>query len=137
MVKIKNECGRGGFVRNVHYENLTGSNMGQGVYAARYGTPPSVSSCNDTGTIRITNITAKNIYVGDAVYSAFEVGGYRSPGAQQQIVDLTLENFTVEEAQAIGSCENADVRLVGAVSAKVGGRLTRFPACTNSSDDFL
>ena len=80
------------------------------------------------------NITAKNIYVGDAVYSAFEVGGYRSPAAQQQIMDLTLENFTVEEAKAIGSCENADVHLRG-VSAKVDGKLATFPACVNSTND--
>ena len=49
---------------------------------------------------------------------------------------LKLENFTVAEAKAIGSCENADVRLVG-VSAKVGGKVASFPACVNSSSKYL
>ena len=35
MVKLKNECGRGSFVRNIHWENLTGSNMGNGISAGR------------------------------------------------------------------------------------------------------
>ena len=75
MVKLKNECGRGAFVRNIHWENLTGDVMGNGISAGRYGTPSNVNSCNDTGTIRFSNLTARNIFVGDA---AFSVSGFQS-----------------------------------------------------------
>ena len=126
MVKLKNECGRGSFVRNVHWENLTGGEMGNGISAGRYGTAPSVNSCNNTGTIRFSNLTAKNIHVEDAVFSAFNVVGYKSPAAQQQFVGFSLTNFTVKKFKALGMCENAAVELVGDISPA-------FPPCTNST----
>jgi len=85
-----------------------------------------VDTCNDTGTIRFSNLTAKNIYVESAVYSAFEVGGYRSPSNQLQFTDFVIENFTVKHFRALGSCQNAAVALLGKVSPT-------FPPCTNSS----
>ena len=202
MVKLKNECGRGGFVRNVHWhvnvcnlrrntlptenslegtgestggvlrrgsllllllslarmhtrahthttfsrlcslltcapllmaachriqrENMTAGTVGNGVSAGRYGTPASVSSCNDTGTIKFSNLTAKNIYVASAVDGAYEIAGYKTPSAQQQFLNFVLENFTVQAFSALGSCSNADVHAVGAVSPKL-------PPCTNST----
>lgn len=98
MVKLKNECGRGSFVRNIHWENLTGGVVGQGIYASRYGTPANVNSCNDSGTIRFSNLTAKNIFVENAVFAAFEVGGYKSPSAQLQFVGLVCLQPFVERS---------------------------------------
>ena len=95
MVKLKNECGRGGFVRNIHWENLTAGVVGNGIYASRYGTKPGVNDCNETGTILFSNLSAVNIHVEQAVDSAFEIGGYRSPSAQQQFLGFSLTNFTV------------------------------------------
>ena len=48
---------------------------GNGISAGRYGTAPDITSCNDTGTIRFSNLTARNIDVGDAVFSAYNVVG--------------------------------------------------------------
>ena len=111
MVKLKNECGRGSFVHNRHWENLTGGVMGNGISAGRYGTAPNVNSCNNPratrATIRFSNLTAKNIYVEDAVFSAFNVVGYKSPAAQQQFLGFSLTNFTVKKFRALGTCENA------------------------------
>ena len=90
------------------------------------GTPQNVNTCNNTGTIRFSNLTAKNIYVGDAVFSAFNIVGYKSPAAQQQFLGFTLDNFTVKHFKALGTCENAAVELVGHISPA-------FPACTNST----
>ena len=130
MVKLKNECGRGGFVRGIHWENLTAGSVGNGIYASRYGTAPTVHSCNASGTIRFSNLTARNIFVEDAVYSAYAVGGYKTPLAQQQFVGFSLENFTVRKFKALGTCENADVKLSGPISPA-------FPPCTNSSEPAL
>ena len=41
---------------------------------------------------------------------------------------MRLENFTVKRAKAVGSCENAEVKLVGTISPT-------FPPCTNSTSD--
>ena len=100
-------------MRNIHWENLTGGEMGaenaylfapfytkndqftktgsgrtrgntqkrdaflagNGISAGRYGTAPDITSCNDTGTILFSNLTARNIDVGDAVFSAYNVVG--------------------------------------------------------------
>jgi polygalacturonase len=126
MVKLKNACGRGAFVRNIHWENLTGGDMGDGISAGRYGTPETVNSCNDTGTIRFSNMTAKNIFVESAVFSAFNVVGYKSPSAQQQFEGFKLDNFTVKRFKTVGKCENAAVHLIGHISPA-------FPPCTNST----
>lgn len=126
MVKLKNACGRGGFVRNVHWENMTAGTVGNGISAGRYGTPASVNNCNATGTIQFSNLTAKNVFVASAVDGAYNIAGYKTPLAQQQFLDFTLENFTVKSFSAVGTCSNADVRLRGSVSP-------RFPTCTNST----
>ena len=99
---------------------------GNGVSAGRYGTAGSVNSCNATGTIQFSNLTAKNVYVASAVDGAYLIAGYKTPAAQQQFVGFVLDNFTVESFSSLGSCSNADVHLVGLVSPKV-------PQCTNST----
>jgi polygalacturonase len=126
MVKLKNECGRGGFVRNIRWENMTAGTVGNGISAGRYGTPATVNSCNSTGTIHFSNLTAKNIFVESAVDGAFEIAGYKTPSAPQQFLGFFLENFTVKSFSTLGSCSNADVHLVGSVSPT-------FPPCTNST----
>lgn len=79
--------------------------MGNGIPAGCYGTTPNVNSCNNTGMIRFSNLTAKNIYVGDAVFSAFDIVGYKSPAAQLQFTGFSPTYFTVEHFAALGTCE--------------------------------
>ena len=56
--------------------------------------------------------------------------GGETPLAQQQFLGFSLENFTVRKFKALGTCENADVKLSGPISPA-------FPPCTNSSEPAL
>jgi polygalacturonase len=125
MIKIKLVCNRGSFVRNFHYENMTASNVGQGIYISTYGTSAHTKSCNDTGTTRVSNITVKNVYVESVAYPAFEVAGFKMQSPSElQITGMRLDNVTVKKFKTAGHCSNADVSVMGQV-------WPRFPTCRN------
>ena len=93
----------------------------------QHGTAIGVNDCNDTGTIRFSNLTAKNIYVESVAGSAFEVGGYKTPSRQLQFVDFHLENFIARSFQRWDTAPtHRTIILHGAISAP-------FPRCTNTS----
>lgn len=116
-VKIKGQCGRGSYVRDIHYENITG---GSGVDTAvwidmRYG-HGQPSDCDAAGTPLFSNIVVKNVHVKKAK-TAFAFVGLNRPDAPIQ--NFTLQNVTVESYDHQGECSHANLTVLGGVSPSI------------------
>jgi len=116
-VRIKTECGRGAFVRNVRYENITGSKMEYAVWIDQeYSDGPK--DCSPNGTTMFQNIVVSNIRVTDVSKAAYQIvgnqivddeNGAADPWAYDAIQDVYLSNVTVSDYADVGKCERANV----------------------------
>lgn len=121
-VKFKSSCGRGAYIRNIFYENMTARNVGQAVgIFSRYGGPPK---CNATGATSFDNITIRNLRA-DGVISAYYIDGLDDGTGKPPIQGVTLENVTVTRMQQASVCRHADVKIISGVHPPV-------PVCNDS-----
>jgi len=127
-VKIKGACGRGAYVRDILYENITG---GSGIDTAvwidmKYGKGPS--DCNASGTPAFDNIRVKNVHVKEA-QTAFAFVGLKIDGEKHKvpIQGVSLENIVVKKYKSRGSCSQANLTVIGDVSPAIP---SDNPTCT-------
>merc|ERR1711920_159579 len=113
-------CGRGAYVRDILYENITG---GSGVDTAvwidmKYGSGPS--DCNASGTPAFDNIRVKNVHVEEA-QTAFAFVGLKIDGEKQKvpIQGVALEDIVVKKYKSRGSCTQANLTVIGDVSPAI------------------
>lgn len=119
-VKIKGACGRGSYVRDIVYENITG---GSGVDTAvwldmRYSKAPA--DCDAAGTPLFSNITVRNVHVKKAktAYAFVGLEVHETPSAAT-IQNVRLENIEVESYKSKGSCTHANLTVLGDVSPSI------------------
>merc|ERR1712156_1066803 len=111
-VKIKSQCGRGSYVKDIIYENITGSNVQYGIWIdMQYGKGPS--KCNASGTSLFSNIRVINLNVKKVTKAAFEIIGLTVEGepTYNPIQNLYLQNITIKDYKSLGTCGHANVTL--------------------------
>eukprot|EP00935_MAST-01C_sp_MAST-1C-sp1_P002672 g2672.t1 len=129
-VRIKSCCGRGAYVTNISYTNITASNLTDSAVwiDQRYG-PNSPATCNETGTTIFRNIRVTNLRA-EGVKAAYTIIGLSpdaesKPGSAPPIRGIELDNVSITNFTSVGSCTNADVTAVD-VSPKL-------PTCTHTT----
>jgi polygalacturonase len=110
-VRIKSNCGRGAYIRDVSYTNISASNVDTAIWIDQQYGKGQPESCNQTGTtifenIRITNLTA------DGVKTAFTIVGLKQDAKSNisiPIEGVFLTDVAVTNYGTLGSCTNANV----------------------------
>ena len=117
-VKLKSQCGRGAYVRDVLYENITGFGIdGSAVWMDMQYGGGSTKPCPENETSVFSNITLRNIFVKGSVEAFTFVGDTIAHDVSRPtITGVTLENVTVQQYQRNGECTHASIGLKGHVS---------------------
>ena len=130
-VRIKSQCGRRGYVKNILYENITAEDVAEAVWIdMQYGQKDPSTTCPASEVSAFTNITVRNLHAksiskGGSAYMI--VGLSVSAAKAPPITGLTLENITVAgKYTGKDVCRFADVKATGMVPP--------LPSC--KSDDF-
>jgi hypothetical protein len=133
-VKLKSQCGRGAYVRDVLYENITGFDIdGAAVWMDMDYGGGSSKPCPENETSIFSNITVRNLYVVQAIDAYTIVGdAIKGHGQRPTIVGLTLENVTVLKYDHKGECTHANISINGKLSPKPAATDT---TCTITEDD--
>ena len=133
-VKLKSQCGRGAYVRDVLYENITGFDIdGAAVWMDMDYGGGSSKPCPENETSIFSNITVRNLYVVQAIDAYTIVGdAIKGHGQRPTIVGLTLENVTVLKYDHKGECTHANISIKGKLSPKPAATDT---TCTITEDD--
>ena len=110
-VKLKSLCGRGAYIQDVLYENITGYDIDGPAISMdmRYG-GGSTKPCPENETSVFSNITVRNVVVKKAVYAFTFVGDtikgdYKRPTINQ----VTLDNVTVHQYEHKSECTHANI----------------------------
>ena len=112
-IKIKSQCGRGAYVEDVLYENITGYDVdGSAVWLDMQYGDGSTKPCPESETSAFRNVTVRNVYVHRAV-TAYTIVGDTIKGHEKRptITGLALENVTVAKYDHTGECTHAAVDL--------------------------
>ena len=117
-VKLKSQCGRGAYVRDVLFENITGYNIdGAAVWMDMQYGGGSAKPCPESETSLFVNITIRNLYVHKSIEAYTIVGDtIAKHGDRPTITGVTLENVTVVKYEHKGECTHASITLKGNVS---------------------
>ncbi|KAJ1456489.1 pectin lyase fold/virulence factor [Pelagophyceae sp. CCMP2097] len=115
-VKMKTTCGRGAYVRDVLYENITGTDVDGGAVWISMQYHESTGDCPKNKTTIFENVVVRNVHVNKAT-DAYTIVGLgiiaprRRPGGSSDasIRGLVMENVTVAEYTNRGECAHADV----------------------------
>ena len=115
-VRIKSQCGRRAYVRNVLYENITADNVGNAVWIdMMYFSKVDTCSPEDVSTFE--NITVRNLHVDHITGNgaAYEIVGLALTGGSDElpIRGITLDNVTVAHYGSPGECTHANVSTIG------------------------
>jgi hypothetical protein len=109
-VRIKSQCGRQAWVRNILYENITGNNLANAVWIdMQYFS--TATSCPASEVSHFTNITVRNLDIGKAD-TAYTIVGLEVQGGSDGPIPMTgivLENITVRDPGTLGECSWAEV----------------------------
>merc|ERR1712216_792870 len=119
-IRIKGQCGRGKYVRDVLYENITGgSEVDTAVWVnMKYYHAPA--DCDADGTPVFSNIVVRNVNVKKAKTAFAFVGlEVHEMPLVAPIQHITLENIKVESYEDEGSCTHANLTVLGGVSPSV------------------
>ena len=110
-VKLKSQCGRGAYVRDVLYENITGLNIdGSAVWLDMEYGDGSTDPCPENETSVFDNVTVRNLVVHKAETAYTIVGDeIREHKKRPTITNLALENVTVLEYDHTGECTHASL----------------------------
>jgi polygalacturonase len=108
-IKFKLPCGRGAFVKDVLYENITASDVASGIMLAGTG-----ASCSVNGTTVVSNVTIRNVRAQKIAGPAFAIDGYSVVGrpANYTPFSIRLENVTMVDYAQIGSCSHTTVQVL-------------------------
>lgn len=117
-VRVKTQCGRGAYVRDIRYENITAHDVEYGVWVDQaYGHGPL--KCNKTGTTVFSNIVVHNLTAHTISKDAFLILGLHvkdsTPG-YSPIQDLHLQDVSLSGYKHVGSCTLANVTTSGVIS---------------------
>lgn len=119
-IRVKGACGRGSYVRDIRYENITGGpNVGTAVWInMQYSKGPS--DCAAADTPAFDNIVVKNVHVQKAK-EAFSFVGLEidEDPRRAPIQGVTLENIVVKKYSSLGSCTHANLTVLGGVSPTI------------------
>ncbi len=113
-VRIKTNCGRGAYARDITYANITAWDTDYGVWVDQaYGGGPA--TCNKSGTTLFADITVRGLTVNNMSNDAFLVLGLAVPDDPSvvPIQHLVLQDVLLTNYAAVGSCVNANVSLKG------------------------
>jgi polygalacturonase len=111
-VRIKSQCGRGAYIRDVLYENIQATNVENAVWVdMQYGKGSPPDHCSADLTSVFSNITVRNLRADKVLKSAFEIVGLKIDGMPSTMapIDLTLENVKVTGFKELGTCVHANV----------------------------
>jgi polygalacturonase len=113
-IKFKLPCGRGAYVKDVLYENITASDVASGIMLAGGG-----ASCAINGTTVVSNVTIRNVHAQKIAGPAFAIDGYSVEGrpASYAPFSITLQNVTMLTYAQLGTCSHATVRSSGVTPA--------------------
>ena len=106
MIKFKLPCGRGAYVKNVLYENITASDVASGIMLAGDG-----KSCSINGSTAVSNVTIRNVRAQKIVGPAYAIDGYSVEGlpASYTPFSVRLGNITIVDYAQIRSCTHTAV----------------------------
>ena len=106
-IKFKLPCGRGAYVQDIIYENITASDVASGIMLAGTG-----ASCSINGTTVVSNVTIRNVRAEKIAGPAFAIDGYSVEGrpASYTPFSVRLDNVTMVDYAQIGSCTHATVQ---------------------------
>ena len=109
-IKFKLPCGRGAYVTDVLYEDITAYDVASGIMLAGDG-----KSCSINGTTVVSNITIRNLHAQKIAGPAFAIDGYSVVGrpASYAPFAVRLENITMLDYAQLGSCSHATVQASG------------------------
>ena len=126
-VRLKTKCGRGAYVRNVRFENISAESSWYAVWIDQeYMGSSGASHCNATGTTLFEGVVMHNLSVQSASKAAFQVTGLQGPPGTHlplAVRNVTLSRVAVRHYQTVGRCSHAAVRATADVSPA-------FPACS-------
>ena len=108
-IKIKLPCGRGAYVKDVLYEDITAFDVATAISMSRYGAD---ASCSINGTTVVSNVTIRNVHAQKIAGPAFGIDGYSVVGrpANYTSISVRLENVTVVDYAQLGTCSHAIVQ---------------------------
>lgn len=117
-VRIKTKCGRGAYVRNIRYENITGTSMESAIWIdQRYSSGPK--ECDPKGTTIFSDIFVKNVVAEKITDGAYTIVGIQQVDSDNAALELTdaiqnvyLQNVTVRDYDSVGECTRANVTSV-------------------------
>ena len=125
-IKFKLPCGRGAYVEDVLYENITASDVASGIMLAG-----AAASCPLNGTTVVRNVTIRNVFAQTIAGPAFAIDGYIVAGKPTGYTPFSvmLDNVTIEDYAQIGSCSHATVQAADVKPAVP----TKDPSCVVSA----
>lgn len=123
-VRIKSQCGRGAYIRDIVYENIVAEDVENAVWVdMQYGEKSPPDHCSAQLTSIFKNITVRNLHATKITKSAFEIIGLKMDGMPKTMapIDLTLENITVSDYKSLGTCTHANVTVRSVTPALPAG----------------
>lgn len=110
-VRIKSQCGRGAYVRDVLYEDITATNVEYAVWIDMQYHTGTPDHCSAKKTSIFSNIVVRNLRVENPTKSVFEIVGLKIDGQPDSWhpIDLKLEDITVTGFKDLGTCTHANV----------------------------
>ena len=129
-IKFKLPCGRGAYVKDVLYENITASDVASGIMLAG-----GSASCSINGTTVVSNVTIRNVHAQNIAGPAFAIDGYSVEGRPSSYApfSITLQNVTMQTFAQLGTCSHATVRSSDVTPAVP----TKDASCVVSSDELV
>ena len=121
-VRIKSQCGRAGFVRNITYRNIYAETAANAVYVDMQYFSSGTTACTASNTSDFSGIHVHNVTVGSATKAAYAIVGLDvtdRPSDPVPIKGVTLENVAVRSFKSAGTCTFAQVRTSGSVAPPV------------------
>ena len=105
-IKFKLPCGRGAYVKDVLYENITASDVASGIMLAG-----GSASCAINGTTVVSNVTIRNVHAQNIAGPAFAIDGYSVEGRPSSYApfSIALQNVTMQTFAQLGTCSHATV----------------------------
>eukprot|EP00937_MAST-01D_sp_MAST-1D-sp2_P001230 g1230.t1 len=121
-VRIKSQCGRSGYVRNVTYRNIYAAEAQYGVYVDMQYFSSGTTECAASNTSAFQDIHVHNVTVASATKAAYAIVGLDvvdRPADPVPIKGLTLENVTVRKFKSAGQCTFAQLSTGGAIAPAI------------------
>ena len=135
-VRIKSQCGRGGYVRNVTYRNIRAETAAYAVYVDMQYFSSGTTQCSASNTSAFEGIHVRNVTVGAATKAAYAIVGLEvvdRPADPVPIKGLALEDVTVLRYKAAGVCTFAQLSTAGAIVPPVpAGKMCNISTSTTT-----